>query len=233
MNKRSGIIYVATNLVNGKQYVGKTTKTLTKRIWQHSRQNNNYPFHNALKKYGEKSFSWEILCECSISKLDEMEKYYIKKYDTCISNGGDGYNVQDGGNGAPYGDANPSKRPDVRKKLSENIIGEKNPMKIPGVKEKMIKTLTGRPITKEHRQNISKGMMGHYVPRGTLNVFSKQFRITFPDGHIEIIKGLLDFCKQRKLNYERLRYSQKKNGLSTDGFRVELYDHSNNKSATS
>jgi group I intron endonuclease len=222
MNNRSGIIYLATNLVNGKQYIGKTTKTLTKRIYQHFKLKNNYPFHKALIKYGKNMFSWKVLCECSILKLDEMEKYYITEYNTCISCGGNGYNIQEGGNGAPYGDDNPSKRPEVREKLRQLILGDKNPMKISSIKEKMIQTLTGRKLTKEHRENISSGSMGRYIPKGDKSWFSKEFLITFPDGHTETIKGLLDFCKTRGLDYEKIRYAQKKHGISSNGFRCEL-----------
>lgn len=48
-------IYLITNLLNGKQYVGKTIHTLSYRFSQHC--NNNYYdtyIHNAIKKIWER-----------------------------------------------------------------------------------------------------------------------------------------------------------------------------------
>ena len=52
------IIYKATNLVNGKIYIGQTINTLEYRKNQHFREarcekRKNIYFHNALNKYGE------------------------------------------------------------------------------------------------------------------------------------------------------------------------------------
>lgn len=228
---KMGIIYLATNKTNGKRYVGKTVSSLSRRRSHHGCK--GYAFYNAIKKYGRNGFDWVILCKCPISRLDEREKYFIKLYNTCISHGGYGYNIQEGGNGAPYGNSNPSKRPDVREKQRMAALGDKNPMKNPLVSDKVRQALKGRPISKTHRKNISKGMMGHFVPKGKDNWISKRFSITFPDGHTEIITGLLGFCRENNLSYERLRYAQKKHGTSTDGFKVELYDESNSKSSSS
>ncbi len=227
---RNGIIYLATNKKNGKRYIGKTVGSLSRRRSYHGCR--GYAFFNALKKYGKQAFTWRVLCRCSIRDLDENERKFIRHYNTCVSNGGHGYNIQEGGNGAPYGNANPSKRPEVREKLRLAATGERNPAKRPEVRARISKSLTGRTLTRKHRNAISSGAKGHYTPTGKHNWFSKRFLITFPDGHKEVICGLLDYCRQNGLSYERLRYAQKKRGFSTDGFRVELYD-TNSKSSTS
>jgi len=99
---RKGIIYSATNKSNGKMYIGQTICGLEYRknghfydIKRDDNDNNNNYFHNALKKYGEKSFCWEIVeDEIDILDLNNKEIYYIKKYGTF----GDGYNSTSGGN---------------------------------------------------------------------------------------------------------------------------------------
>ena len=228
---RTGIIYLATNQINGKRYIGKTVGSLSRRRSHHGCR--GYAFYNALKKYGKQAFTWRVLCRCPLKDLDTNERRFIKEYDTCISNGGTGYNIQDGGNGAPYGDANPSKRPEVREKLRLAALGENNPTKRPDVKRKISQSLTGRKLVQSHKTAISRGMTGHFTPKGEKSWISKRCVITFPDGHNELIRGLLDYCRQHGLSYERLRYAQRKHGVSTDGFRVELYDDSDSKSAAS
>lgn len=56
------IIYLATNKVNEKKYVGMTTRTLQDRKWNHktnandqTRTENNH-FSNAIRKYGWEAF---------------------------------------------------------------------------------------------------------------------------------------------------------------------------------
>lgn len=98
------LIYKATNKINGKIYVGYTTKKLTDRILEHiykSRSNSGshyfYIFKQALRKYGENSFIWEELYECkTIEECCEKEKFYIKELNTISPNG---YNLTEGGNG--------------------------------------------------------------------------------------------------------------------------------------
>lgn len=89
------IIYKATNQSNNKFYIGKTNSKLNYRINQHTfmaRKGSNTYFHNALRKYGITSFSFEILEECDQSIVDERECYFIK----CLS---PHYNLTKGGDG--------------------------------------------------------------------------------------------------------------------------------------
>lgn len=61
----------------------------------------NVPFHNAIRKYGINNFEYEILedipDEESQKFIDEREKFFIKHYQTLISQ--NGYNVSIGGQG--------------------------------------------------------------------------------------------------------------------------------------
>lgn len=69
---KTSIIYMATNLVNGKSYVGRTVKGLEHRrknhIWAALSGKGKY-FHRAIRKYGKDSFGWEVLCECKNKNL--------------------------------------------------------------------------------------------------------------------------------------------------------------------
>lgn len=101
-----GYIYIATNKVNGKQYIGLTKRSLKKRMLEHIRKAINYsdikqyglgfPFYNAIRKYGQDNFDWEIIDEFPDVVLTFAEKKYIKMFNTKIPNG---YNSTDGGEG--------------------------------------------------------------------------------------------------------------------------------------
>jgi group I intron endonuclease len=98
----NGIIYKATNTINGKVYIGQTVKTLEIRIIGHlsSSRSGKYPsnyFFRAMNKYGEDAFQWEEIDQADTNaELDEKEVYWIKFYN---ANGEGGYNLTDGGSG--------------------------------------------------------------------------------------------------------------------------------------
>ena len=73
-------IYVITNNINGKQYVGKTNLTIDQRFKQHLRDSNKErcekrPLYDAMNKYGIEHFSIEQLEECSVEEAPIKEIY--------------------------------------------------------------------------------------------------------------------------------------------------------------
>ena len=93
-------IYVITNKINNKQYVGKTTDTIEHRWKRHlidskKRTCEKRPLYNAINKYGFENFTINILEECSINDLSDKEQYWINKLDTYKN----GYNATQGGDG--------------------------------------------------------------------------------------------------------------------------------------
>lgn len=99
-----GKIYKITNKINGKIYVGQTTKTLTERFQKHcwgTTTKDVYHFNMAIKeairKYGKENFIIELIEEVEQNKLDEREVYWISYYNSYNK----GYNCTLGGqNGA-------------------------------------------------------------------------------------------------------------------------------------
>lgn len=93
-------IYVITNKINGKQYVGKTHKSIAERWAQHcsdkeKRTAEKRPLYNALNKYGIENFSIDLLEECDYKEANKKEIYWIGKLDTYKN----GYNATLGGDG--------------------------------------------------------------------------------------------------------------------------------------
>lgn len=95
------IIYKVTNNVNGKIYIGQTTKTAEQRLRKHWSEANcefrpeNY-FHNALLKYGIDNFTIEVIDTAeTLEELNQKEIYWINKLNA--TNKDIGYNLMSGG----------------------------------------------------------------------------------------------------------------------------------------
>jgi group I intron endonuclease len=95
-------IYLITNLINGKQYVGKTQKGYLNRFNQHclayTHGCRNY-ISCAINKYGKDNFKIELITQVEDDTWEYWESYYIKKYKTHYSQGG--YNITWGGDSNP------------------------------------------------------------------------------------------------------------------------------------
>lgn len=152
-----GIIYKVTNLINGKCYIGQTTHDLEWRKKYHiynTKYCKNY-FLNALKKYGENNFNWEIIDTANSQKeLDEKEKYYISFYKTLNKNLG--YNLRDGGNG---GTPNEQARLNMSKAQKKRFLNPNELLKLSKARKGKIGTMKGKHHTEENKikmREISK-----------------------------------------------------------------------------
>lgn len=139
-----GRIYLITNVVNSKKYVGQTIKSVEKRLKEHFKaafvENRSAIICSAIRKYGKDNFS--IVCiqdNVAINDLDGAEQYWIKYYDTF---GKFGYNATTGGNQCRISDE---------------------------TKLKISKALTGKKHTDEHNRHVSEAQKGLHV--GELNSF--------------------------------------------------------------
>lgn len=92
-------IYKIENLINHKKYIGQSRNI--ERRWKDEKQRAfyefareyDYPISRALRKYGLENFSFSIIEECPIEKLNERERYWINYYNTFF----EGYNQTLGG----------------------------------------------------------------------------------------------------------------------------------------
>lgn len=93
-----GLIYIITNSINDKVYIGQTIQSLKDRWNEHCRKacsKNEADMHikRAIFKYGKNNFNIKELEKCTIEELDEREIYYISLYDSFNK----GYNSTKGG----------------------------------------------------------------------------------------------------------------------------------------
>ena len=96
-----GVIYMFTNLINLKRYVGKWSGDIMKRYRDHINGRGSIPLKRAIDKYGIHHFSFDILHENIPHEfLSYLETQEIAKYNCNASrSGGHGYNLTDGGDG--------------------------------------------------------------------------------------------------------------------------------------
>lgn len=82
-------IYLVTNLINGKQYVGQSTVDRNK-------VGHGKAITKAYKKYGKQNFTYEKICNGINNRktLNSIEKFWIKVFNTIAPNG---YNIEEGG----------------------------------------------------------------------------------------------------------------------------------------
>jgi group I intron endonuclease len=161
-------VYYIKNLINGKKYVGKTTKTLQQRFTAHIKNATkkvNRRLYDAMNCYGYENFKIYLLKSTDDSeKINEYEKFFIKKLNT--KNESCGYNMTDGGDGGNTGKHHYGKSPymwwiEKYGKEEADKIKEKQKLKLmialknkkhqsPSneTKEKISKTLKSKKITR-------------------------------------------------------------------------------------
>lgn len=67
------IVYKITNLLNGKAYVGRTTKTLNERMIGHLYNRRHSLIDEDIQKFGIENFKVEVLAECkTFEELKEL-----------------------------------------------------------------------------------------------------------------------------------------------------------------
>lgn len=150
-------IYLITNKVNGKQYVGQ--HHYDGEGMDASYKGSGVLLKQAYKKYGVENFTMEIIEYCSDFYLDSLEVKYISDYNTKTPNG---YNLTDGGGGCAgkkYTDEQienmriAQNRPEVKAKKSEWATGR---VKSEDAKKKMSKKAKERYKNPEKRKEIAE-----------------------------------------------------------------------------
>jgi group I intron endonuclease len=233
------IVYRAFNKVTGKSYVGVTTRDLQKRISSHYRSDTY--FCRSLKKHGKKNFIWSIL-EIHDNKEDLFlaEEWYIRYYRSFWRE--NGYNLTYGGEGIlgykfKVDENWASKRPEIRKKISESVrknhymkgkhhteeakrkISEsskrlwcdENHRKL--FHEKMSgenHPLYGKHHTEEAKRKIKEKTQRHYL----LKQDNKEYNL--------VSSELVEFCKVKNLSYQMILRKLKSGVDMYKGYHIRL-----------
>lgn len=172
------IVYLITNKINNKKYVGQTTQTTNIRWTKHRFNAVNdptLPLHRAIHKYGPENFEIKSLVKVEsddgLKWLNILEPLYIKIYNTLVP---DGYNLEPGGkNNAVH----PLTKAKISHKLKGHTVSEETKKKISITKQgKNIGSnnpmygkpspLRGKKHTSEAKAKMSAAMKGNQNSRG-------------------------------------------------------------------
>ena len=152
------IVYMATNTKNGKVYICLTTRkfSLTISIQKScARRGSTIPFHEAIRKYGEHNFIWQILEKCqSISELYATKEQYIIDYNSMDSRLG--YNCTTGGIHFTMNDETCEK---IRQSRLGFIMPEETRGKIRAFMLSNLNTNRGRKFSDEAKENMRLGQL--------------------------------------------------------------------------
>lgn len=143
-------VYKITNKVTGKVYIGITNQGAGARYrhhWYEARIGEPAPIHRSMAKYGEESFTLEIIETVdTYDELREREKYWIKFYDSM--NREKGYNLTEGGDGT-FGRLHSE---ETKEKIRQKAIGRKASEE---TKKKMSEMRKGKTTDKLHTHIMS------------------------------------------------------------------------------
>lgn len=177
-----GVIYLRTNLINGKQYVGQT-KDFTKREYDWKCLKgfySNQRLQEDREKYGLENWSVKILEECDDSRMNELERFWIGQLNTIAPNG---YNKNEGGVGGFH--------------QSEEF------------KQQVSQKTKGVPKSKEHKTKISKALKGR-VPMAAViahaeNSGQKTYQYTLDDEFVAEYPNMREASRKTKIAFGSIR----------------------------
>ena len=188
------VIYMTTNLVNGKQYIGKDIKNRSNYL------GSGTVLKKAILKNGKENFKKEIIEVCSShEELIRREEYWLNYYDA--ANNPLFYNMHNksyggtpkenlsaetrrklsdshrGENNAFYGKKHSI---ETKKKLRESLSGEKShwygkthseetKKKLSEMKMGELNPNFGKPHSKEHNEKISKTLSGRKLSQSHID----------------------------------------------------------------
>lgn len=200
------IIYLLTNKVNSKVYIG-VTNNYTKRMREHRGTYNNYLISKAIKKHGWNNFNSQILLETEDAEFayEVAESSFIQQYQS--NNPEKGYNLTEGGQGT----LGFSPTLETRQRMREKKLGKKlTPEHI----QKISESALGRTFTKETKNKISNKLKGNKNFQGKTftdevkQILSehkaKDWQLFSPNNEIINIHNMRKFCIDNNLHHSAI-----------------------------
>ena len=158
-------IYLITNTVNNKKYVGQVVKHrgYLVRYKEHlnaAKYANTKLLTNAIKKYGKNNFSVQLIADdVAENVIDEKERSYISYFNTFYENNA-GYNMTVGGQGSHGYKFTSSDKEKISAASLEHWKKLRNdPKKFAERNSKISSKMTGKPkseIAKKHQREAAK-----------------------------------------------------------------------------
>lgn len=161
-------IYKITNKNNGKMYIGQSND-IQRRFQEHQTKgkNSRIPLDKEIAELGKDAFTYEIIEECSIDKLNEREAYWEVYYNSRVN----GYNKQPCGLNNLIGENNPNN------KLHESDIYYIRQSYNQHKKQKDVYNEFKDTISFSYFQNLWQGRSWHHIMPEVFTPENKQYYI--------------------------------------------------------
>lgn len=178
-------IYVITNLINGKVYVGQTKDPNCRKRghWYAAKKGFKTHLYDSMRYHGVDNFEFCVIEECEPGSSDDRERFWIAHYDS--TNHSNGYNSES------VGCRHKTLSEETKRKLSEANKGvsftaerckniskslkgkpniknrrENNPARNKAISE----GLKGKPLSEAHKRATSDGVKRYMAQRGKWHV---------------------------------------------------------------
>ena len=153
----------------GKIYIGQSTNIHNRFNQYRKLWCKDQPLlYNSLIKYGIKNHKYTIIIECNLSKLNDLERFYIEKYKTF--NRDYGLNLTNGGTDYFKHSTEVREKMSIAQKGNKKTLGRKQSKE--EIKKRILK-LTGQKRTPEQRKRISNGLKGRKLSKQHLENIKK------------------------------------------------------------
>lgn len=161
-------IYKIENKINGKIYIGQSNN-IQRRFQEHQTKgaSSRIPVDVAIQKYGKDNFTYEIVEETTIDRLNEAEEYWIKYFNTIET----GYNCSYGGNQQSIGENN------GKSKLTEKDVIEIRKAYNNHLKQKDVYEKYKNIISFSYFQNLWQGRSWSHIMPEVFTEENKQYYI--------------------------------------------------------
>lgn len=230
-------VYVHTNKINGKRYVGVTSQGPEKRWNEGKGYTPRQPhMYNAIQKWGWDNFEHEILVsDVSVEDASLIEQTLIKEWQ--LQNPKYGYNAQSGGL------TSTALSDEIKEKISNANKGrkftEEHKKKLSEVKknqplsDKQLEHLyqfkhanEGKQFTEEHKQHLSEALAGREFTEEHKQNLSNAKKGNFSQRQQEALRKISENNKGRKhTEEEKAKISAGNKGkLKKNSVKVEQYD---------
>ena len=165
-------VYIHTNKINGKKYIGLTSKNPEERWRNGNGYNHSTHFNRAIKKYGWNNFVHEVYASGLTSQeASVLEQRLISEYNT--TNDKYGYNLDAGGSRTKHSE-------ETKQKISAAVTGKK---RSPETIEKLRKASTGNKNSIGHKQSEESKQKNREAHIGKTHILSEEQKTNIALGH--------------------------------------------------
>lgn len=190
------LIYLLTNTINGKQYVGQTTQPLRKRLAGHRHKSSAKTMYvaRAIQKYGWENFEASVLTSCSSQdELNEQEVHFVLTLGTMAPKG---YNLAAGGGGTGIMSL------EARKKIGAAHRGK---TATPETRKRLSDAHKGIRLSEEAKAKLRTLNAGKRASQAAYDASvkrnAKTYTLVNPEGVEVVVHNLKRFCQEHGLPY--------------------------------